>query len=191
VQVAQITNANSSQSEATAANFATALGGGVSDVFTYNGDLDFATSDPNDSTTIASWLATGTPGGVSGLNSTIGGLKLSKPDINSNPGSATTTFFLFTLANLGAADFSITHDDGIALFDNGLQIGGFNGPNSQQTTAVNGFGGGQFDLLYVETNGDPSVLNVDMTPVPVPTSLPLLLAGLGGFVVLRRRRACA
>jgi hypothetical protein len=26
-----------------------------------------------------------------------------------------------------------------------------------------------------------------MTPVPVPASLPLLLAGLGGFAFLRRR----
>lgn len=187
VQVAQITGANSSQSEATAANFGAALAGGVSDVFTYNGDLSFATSNSNDSTTIASWLATGTPGGVSGLDSTIGALQLSKPNINSNPGSATTTFFLFTLAPLNAADFSITHDDGIALFDDDTRIGGFNGPNGQRTTAVNGFDGGQFDLLYVATNGDPSILKVDMTPVPVPASLPLLLAGLGGFAFLRRR----
>ncbi len=187
VQVAQITNVNSSELEATAANFSNAITTGVFDVFTYNGALDFGTFNSDDSTTVASWLATGTPGGVSGLDSTIGDLQLSKPNINANPGSATTTFFLFTLATLNAADFSITHDDGIALFDDGLRIGGFNGPNGKRTTAVSGFDGGQFDLLYVATNGDPSILKVDMTPVPVPASLPLLLAGLGGFALLRRR----
>lgn len=182
VQVAQITGANSSESEATVANLIFALTSGDFDVFTYDGVLDFGTFDGNDGTTIASWLATG-GGAVSGLD--IGGLTLSEPSIGN--GTARTTFFVFRTTGLGPADFTVDHDDGMAIFDDGLRIGGFVGPNTQRTTAVTGFDGGQFDLLYVATNGDPSVLRVDVSPVPVPASLPLLLAGVGGLAALRRR----
>jgi hypothetical protein len=184
VTLAQITGANSTQSQATEANFFSAISSGDSDVFTYIGALDFGTFDGNDGTTIASWLATG-GGTVSGLDPTIGGLTLSEPSIGN--GTARTTFFQFNKTGVGPADFTVDHDDGMAIFDDGQRIGGFNGPNTQRTTEVTGFDGGNFDLLYVATNGDPSVLKVHVSPVPIPASLPLLLAGVGGLAALRRR----
>ncbi len=192
VQAVNITNRTSAQSQATLANFNTALLTGVSDIFTYVGTLKFSTKVGN-STTVASWLATGvanSPGGsVSGLDPILAGKQLSKGNINN--GTATTTFFMFTAKSyVGAADFKVEHDDGIALYDDNTRIGGFLGPNSVRTTNVPGFNGGKFSLLYVATNSDPSILKVDMTPapVPLPAAFPLLAAGLGGLALVRRRR---
>ena len=189
VQVVNKTGLNSAQSEATRANFDTyfnaATDNVTKDTFTYTGALDFATFGAN-TTTIAQWLASNVPG-TEDINATVGGKQLSKADINN--GSATSTFFLFTLASLGATNFSIDHDDGIAVFDDGVRIGGNNGPTSQVTTAVNGFNGGKFELLYVATNGNPSVLKVNATAVPVPAAGFLLLGALGGLAALRRRKA--
>lgn len=186
VEVVNVTNLNSSQSEATMANFNTyySPGDSSSDTFTYTGELDFGTFDGSDSTTIADWLASGS-GVVSDLD--IGGLTLSTPDINS--GTATTTFFKFTLDGgaLTAGDFTVIHDDGFAIFSDGTREGGLNGPTSQKTTNV-AFDAGEFSLLYVATNGDPSVLNVDFEAVPVPAALPLFAGGLGLLGLARRRR---
>jgi len=186
VEAVNVTNLNSSQSQATMANFNTYYDpmGATSDVFTYTGELDFGTFDGTDATTIADWLASGS-GVVSGLD--IGGLQLSKPNINN--GTATTTFFKFTLdgGDLTQGDFTVIHDDGSAIFSDGTREGGLNGPTSQKTTNV-AFDTGEFSLLYVATNGDPSVLNVDYDAVPVPAALPLFAGGLGLLGLARRRR---
>jgi hypothetical protein len=195
VRAVNITNVNSTQSQATMANFNNALLSGVSDVFTYIGSLNFSTN-AGGATTVASWLATGVAnsvgGSVVGLDSALSTKQLSKGNINN--GTATTTFFLFTAKSyVGAADFSVRHDDGIAVYDDNARIGGFLGPNSVRTTEVDGFDGGKFSILYVATNSDPSILKVDATlaPVPLPAALPLLAAGLGGLAMLRRRRKAA
>lgn len=187
-----VTGLDSAKSAATIENFDAAADiarrrGGVQSLdFIYTGALDFATNDPKDNTTIRGWLNSG-GGTVSGLDDTVGDLQLSKPNIDD--GTATTTFFLFTLRSfLPATDFVVTHDDGFGIYGgDGFRYGGFEGPNSVRTTNVFGFDSEAFVLLYVATNGDPSILEV--TPVPVPAALPLLLAGLGGFAFLRRRKA--
>lgn len=194
VTAVNVTNVNSAESQATQANFDAALagtlGGGdemyANDVFTYTGDLDFGTSNGN-STTISQWLASGTPGGVTGLDAGFGALTNSSSSISN--GSATTTFYMFELtsAGLGASDLAIRHDDGVAVYEDDVLIGGTLGPTSVVDTDVDGFGGGDFRLLYVSTNNDPSILEVDATPIPLPAGLPLLAVGLGGLMVLRRR----
>lgn len=189
VTVVNLQNLNSAQSQATMANFnaAQANVASVSDTFTYTGELSFGTFDSSDATTIQMWLDTGVGGSVSDLDAGVAGLQLSKPDIGA--GTATSTFFYFTKAGVGAHDFEVRHDDGMNIFDDGVLVDGFNGPNGVRTTSVSGFDGGTFGLLYVATNGDPSVLEVGATPVPLPAGLPLLAAGLGGLAALRRRRA--
>lgn len=202
VTAVNVTNLDSVESRATMTNYDLALLGDLGGVdngstvssFDYSGDLNFGTFDGTDATTIADWLATGTDGGagtfgtVSGLDGAFGDLQLSKPNIGN--GTATTTFFLFTTVLNMVGDFIIDHDDGIAVMDDGTRIGGSNGPTSEITTEVFGFDGGEFSLLYVATNGDPSVLRVngDLAPIPLPATLPLLLVGMGGLAMMRRNR---
>lgn len=194
-----VTGLNSSKSRAIASNFQAAesayFGGPafgssvILDNFTYAGELDFGTFDPNDGTTVAGWLATG-GGTVTDLSTELGGAQLSKPNISN--GTATSTFFLFVLMDdILPGDFMVRHDDGMNIFENSFDtlVGGFNGPNGVRNTTVTGFRGGVFGLLYVATNGDPSVLKVDFSPapIPLPATLPMLLAGFAGMVLVRRR----
>jgi hypothetical protein len=194
VTAVNVTGVNRAQSEATSLAFDNArngLSGTIAglDTFTYSGNLSFKTVGPN-TTTISDWLQTGVGGSVSGLD--IGGLQLSKSSIEN--GTATTTFFLFErLADIGAGDFTVTHDDGIAIFNDGAFLGGLKGPNTVKVTQVDGFERGAFSILYVATNNNPSVLNVDanVAPVPLPAALPLLAAGLAGIGLMRLRRKSA
>ena len=208
VTVVKLTNVNSSESEARFENaqdaFDKATGEPGADFggddttaivgrFTFDGALDFGTSDGSDATTIQQWLDTSVGSSTTWIGDDLGGTQLSKDGIGN--GTATTSFFYFELVGgLGAGDFTVMHDDGFAIF-NGPEsgenrVGGTNGPTVKVTTEVLGFEGGVFDLLYVATNGDPSVLNVNYDPsvIPVPASLPLLLAGMGGFAFMRRRQ---
>ncbi len=200
VTVVNVTNLNTSESRATIENgeaaFDKAMGvdngfGGADSVavtadFDFTGALDFGTFDGSDGTTIQQWLDSSTGSTTVWESDDLGGLQLSKDGIGS--GTATTSFFYFELVEaLGATDFLVSHDDGMAIFDDDVRIGGREGPTVEVITEVLGFDGGTFGLLYVATNGDPSVLNVNATPVPLPAGMPLLLAGLGGLALMRRR----
>jgi hypothetical protein len=196
VTVVNAQNRTSAQSQATLANANAALDAAMDgtsgyawDDFTYTGDLDFSTKQG--ATTIAQWLETGVGGVVEGLDAAVGGLLLSKGNINN--GTATTTFFAFTLlASLGPSDFTITHDDGIGVYDldgfSPVLVGESVGPTPVLTTEVKGFNGGSLGILYVATNGNPSILKVEVSPVPVPAAGFLLIGALGGLVALRRRK---
>ncbi|WP_162933006.1 VPLPA-CTERM sorting domain-containing protein [Roseovarius sp. EL26] len=189
IDIYQRTNVDAAGASATLANVAAA--GAKLDTITYTGDIDFGTFNGSDSTTIGQWLATGVNGSVLGLSAATSILQLSKPDIGSN--SATATFFDITATFASAFDSVIRHDDGITLFDDGVQRVTSSAPTVVKNTfadGVNAFDGGEWRLLYVATNGDPSVLKVtgDNVPtIPLPAGLPLMFAGLGGLALLRRR----
>jgi hypothetical protein len=208
VRAVNVTNLSSSESAATIDNFNAAWAGTLgnpasdanpsvftSDTFKFQGSLNFSvegsqTADQR----IDRWLDTA-GGTVTDLDATFAERQLSYPDIGT--GSATTTFFFFELFGaLTEGDFAVRHDDGFAIFDDGTRVGGVNGPIGITNSAVNGeFDGGTFGLLYVATNGNPSVLQVHTTaqpaPVPVPAALPMLLAAMGGLGWMARRRRAA
>jgi hypothetical protein len=68
-----------------------------------------------------------------------------------------------------------------------------NDENRQGTGQTDGFGGG-FNANIVGSGASlisfmpPKPGDDPIPPVPVPASLPLLLAGLGGLTLLRKRR---
>lgn len=190
MDIVNVEKMDSGDSQAKMSNYNTAWSGGFGPALTstgsYNGLLDFRVGAPQTATySVREFIKTGSYTSFSGVTATLDA-QLSYPNIND--GSATTTFFLFTLANFGAGDFTVTHDDGFAIFDDGVRIGGRLGPVGETTTMVSGFNGGELSLLYVATNGNPSIFEVSFAPVPVPASLPLLLGALGGAGFLARRR---
>ncbi|WP_432817041.1 VPLPA-CTERM sorting domain-containing protein [Sulfitobacter sp. JB4-11] len=151
--------------------------------FTYTGALDFNVgSGSSATTTIADFLNSGS-GTFSGLSAPLGAAILSTPTWRN------TTVFGFRAFDLGGFVGNIRHDDGVRFFDNGVRE--LNAP--APTTAINSafdFSGGTFQLLYAAANGNPSILEVTGTPapIPLPAALPLLLAGLGGLGLMRRRK---
>jgi hypothetical protein len=184
-------NLNSAQSQASRDDFLAAQSGDPTlynvDDFSYTGALNFGTSDGTDATTILDWLNTG-GGVISGLDAGFGALQLSKPNISN--GTATSTFFQFVMEiDNPVTEFAVRHDDGIGIYDDGGFLGGFQNPTSVKNTSVFGFDGGEFQLIYVATNGDPSILEV--SAVPLPAGGLLLLTALGGVAALRRKRKAA
>ena len=197
VTAVNVTNLTSAQSQATLANFNSALAmdfpgddeAYTMDTFTYTGDIDFRVGHPQvTSQRIDAFLATGT-GSVSDLDAALAAAQLSAPDISA--GTATTTFFLFERhGRMSEGAFDITHDDGIQLLDDGVAVGGNIGPTPETQSNGLPFSGGNLSILYVATNGNPSVLEVSTSaiPIPLPAGIALTVTALGALSIVRLRR---
>lgn len=176
------------------ATFAKAFAAGLIGTATYTGDFGFRTTNSDDSTTIDDWL---TSAGGSYTEDGSGfdeGLTISNPSITATPPTALTTWFVFT-GNGPAGLYDFVHDDGIqfcgdALSSNACPTGSLlvNKPDPT-TEALAGpveFGGGDFSLVYAATNGDPSILEVNVVPLPAAA---WLLLGVSGALVAAKRRS--
>ena len=101
------------------------------------------------------------------------------------------SYYTFDLGNLSAGTIlTITHDDGISLFQGATRLGSsVSGPTSQTTDVINLTSSGDTILRYARENGTPSVLEVSSTAVtPEPNSIALLGTGLLGIAGMLRKR---
>lgn len=110
-----------------------------------------------------------------------------------DPPEMISEFFADTLA-LTQSDISLVSN--AASFVGGAIVANDNVGDARGTFT---YSGGAFDALFFRHTQNPGLLGFTITqieatlatPVPLPAGLPLLLAGLGGFAVLRRRRKLA
>ena len=140
--------------------------------------------------TIAAFFATGS-GNLTNFVSVNGG---SPNDPLSAGNYLDATLFIFEGTVLGPNSGDIVHDDGIGLFLNGTLITPPNDqdPTSAQTTAYS-IGstdvGAHLALFYVAANSLPEVLlSPNLLGTPLPGTVWLFGAGLGGIAMLMRRR---
>ena len=108
-------------------------------------------------------------------------------------GYAYGSFYTFDLGKIAAGTLlTITHDDGVALFQGTTRIGNtVSGATSAVTDVVDVTKAGDTILRYARENGTPSILEVAESPVPEPVSWGVLAVGLAGLYSLRRPRRIA
>lgn len=159
-------------------------GGNLLGAGTYTGDLNFNVPNPG-TNTIGAFFASGTGTANFGANqSTVMNATLSTAPF------ALTSVFVITgsVASIDAG--TVTHDDGASLYDGpGYSNTVFDaaGPVVATPTSYSGLFG-PWELIYVEANGLPAVLNFDVSrseappsATPIPAALPLFASGLGGI----------
>jgi hypothetical protein len=81
--------------------------------------------------------------------------------------------------------YTVTHDDGVKLFINGVLVVNSGAPTTPINSTFTASGTQTFALFYMATNGNPEDTIISASAVPEPTSLLLLattLLGVGGLL---------
>ncbi|MGC9272094.1 PEP-CTERM sorting domain-containing protein [Acidiphilium sp.] len=160
--------------------------------FTYSGPLNFDNSNGQNQSNFFSEFFT-TPSNISGYSSSTYSQAAFLGLTMSSSGTSNYSYLQFSLEGppttiASGTNVTITHDDGASSYANNTTVTSSPG----ETSAVSDTGMlptgalSSFVVDYVEANGAPSVLKVD---VPEPGSLLLLGTGLLALgLVLRRRQ---
>lgn len=155
---------------------------------TWTGDIDFRLgSGSSSSTYISDFFASGTGSlsNVSGSEQTF----LDNTLLSLGTYKVTTFFEIMGVFTGDVLSGMITHDDGVTL--TGVNVtGGVDAPPTTEENTAFTADAGAFSLFYAAANGNPSILEVDveMAVVPLPAGVVLLLTGLGGLAIARRRK---
>ncbi len=178
----------------------------ASATFTYTGPINFDNTAAQNSGASGDLNSTfgftsANVGGYSGSGTVVNGTTVANFNTEAaflaSSGSASSyaygSYYTFDLGVLSAGTIlTVTHDDGISLFQGSTRIGSsVSGPTSQVTDVIDLTSSGDTVLRYARENGTPSVLEVSATSVtPEPSSIALLGTGLLGVAgTLRKRMA--
>lgn len=155
-------------------------------------DVTFSVNSPfnfsGSSTTVGNWLASSSAFNI--VENTAGTLA----SLMDNGTSGTLLNFTGFVSVTNGQTFTVTHDDGLTLIINGVDLGFNPGPTAPTTTTLTytgATGNFPFQLVYGECCGGPAVLQISLplsnTPaVPEPSTWLLLGSGLAGLAAWRR-----
>ena len=147
-------------------------------------DVTFSVNSPfnfsGSSTTVGNWLASSSAFNI--VENTAGTLA----SLMDNGTSGTLLNFTGFVSVTNGQTFTVTHDDGLTLIINGVDLGFNPGPTAPTTTTLTytgATGNFPFQLVYGECCGGPAVLQISLplsnTPaVPEPSTWLLLGSGL-------------
>jgi hypothetical protein len=168
-------------------------------VFTYDAPINWSTPGPQTSpnNTGADFIGAGNLGNVTWVSGNETAFMNNELSV---PGDSTSAFFHIaaTWTSSGLTSGNLSSDDGSTLFIGGTNLVNMAGEQNAQTQIFSTgqvFNGAALDLYYVEGNGAPSLLDLNISggnltaPLPEASTWAMMILGFFGvgFMAYRRK----